>query len=49
MMDAPPDATDDDLRHIEHLWITLADGRRLAVRLWLPAGAEVEPVPAILE
>ncbi len=48
-MDAPPEATDDDLRHIEHLWITLSDGRRLAARLWLPADAEDRAVPAILE
>ena len=31
----------------EHLWIPLADGRRLAARLWLPA--RDVPVPAILE
>ena len=33
----------------EHLWITLADGCRLAARLWVPAGARDTPVPAILE
>src|ERR1051326_8135551 len=33
----------------EHLWITLSDGCRLGARLWLPAGAEREPVTAILE
>src|SRR5437879_5460647 len=33
----------------EHVWITLSDGCRLGARLWLPAGAEREPVPAILE
>ncbi|WP_028585286.1 CocE/NonD family hydrolase [Desulfogranum mediterraneum] len=33
----------------EHLWIPMADGVRLAARLWLPAGAEQDPVPAILE
>ncbi|HKY94983.1 MAG TPA: CocE/NonD family hydrolase [Kiloniellales bacterium] len=31
----------------ETVWITLSDGCRLAVRLWLPAGSD--PVPAILE
>lgn len=31
----------------EHLWIPLADGTRLAARLWLPD--EAAPVPAILE
>ncbi|MBW4024677.1 MAG: CocE/NonD family hydrolase [Proteobacteria bacterium] len=33
----------------EHLWVPLADGTRLAARLWLPDGAERDPVPAILE
>ena len=33
----------------EHIWITLADGSRLAARLWLPKDAEQHPVPAILE
>ena len=34
---------------IENVWITTPDGCRLAARLWLPAGAEQNPVPAILE
>ncbi len=34
---------------IEHLFIPLADGVRLAARLWLPEDAEAAPVPAILE
>ncbi|MCU5775466.1 CocE/NonD family hydrolase [Erwiniaceae bacterium BAC15a-03b] len=33
----------------EHLWITLRDGTRLAVRMWLPDSASSTPVPAILE
>ena len=33
----------------EHLWIPLADGTRLAARLWLPDSARATPVPAILE
>jgi putative CocE/NonD family hydrolase len=33
----------------ENTWITLSDGCRLAMRLWLPAGAAATPVPAILE
>ena len=33
----------------EHLWITLADGTRLAARLWRPKDALEHPVPAILE
>ena len=34
---------------IEHLWIEMPDGVRLAARMWLPRGAETEPVPAICE
>ena len=37
------------LREIENLFITLSDGCRLAARIWLPADAERNPVPAILE
>jgi uncharacterized protein len=34
---------------IEHTWIPLADGTRLAARIWMPDGADASPVPAILE
>lgn len=37
------------VREVEHCWIPLADGCRLAARLWLPADAERRPVPAVLE
>jgi uncharacterized protein len=37
------------VREIENLFITLADGCRLAARIWLPVDAEAKPVPAILE
>lgn len=37
------------VRTIEHFFIPLADGSRLAARLWLPEDAEARPVPAILE
>jgi putative CocE/NonD family hydrolase len=37
------------VREIEHFFITLADGTRLAARMWLPEDAERSPVPAILE
>ncbi len=37
------------VRRIEHGWIPMPDGCRLAARLWLPADAEASPVPAILE
>ena len=33
---------------VENLWILLADGRRLAARLWLPAGARARPAPAVV-
>lgn len=33
----------------ENVWIPLADGTRLAARIWLPADADAHPVPAILE
>jgi putative CocE/NonD family hydrolase len=33
----------------ENLWIPLADGTRLAARLWLPADAGITPVAAVLE
>ncbi|HEY3311762.1 MAG TPA: CocE/NonD family hydrolase [Anaerolineales bacterium] len=34
---------------IENTWITLADGTRLGARIWMPATAARQPVPAILE
>lgn len=37
------------IREIENAWIPLADGTRLAARIWLPVEAETQPVPAILE
>lgn len=37
------------IKSIEHLWIPMSDGLRLAARLWLPDDAEQHPVPAILE
>ena len=37
------------VRTIPNTWITLADGVRLAARIWLPEDAETDPVPAILE
>ena len=36
------------MKVIEHLWIPMRDGVRLAARLWLPR-AEADPVPALLE
>ena len=37
------------IREVEHAWIPLADGIRLACRYWLPVDAEERPVPAVLE
>ncbi|WP_435105488.1 CocE/NonD family hydrolase [Arhodomonas sp. AD133] len=37
------------IRVIEHVEIPMADGYRLAAKIWLPADAEQRPVPAVLE
>jgi putative CocE/NonD family hydrolase len=37
------------IRELENCWIPLSTGIRLAARLWLPVGAEADPVPALLE
>ncbi len=37
------------MRVIDDIPIPMADGCRLAARLWLPEGAERDPVPAIVE
>ncbi len=37
------------MRVIDNAWIPLADGTRLAARLWLPDDAARNPAPAILE
>jgi len=34
---------------LENEWIPLADGRKLAARIWLPNSAKKNPLPAILE
>ena len=38
-----------EIREVEHAFIPLADGTRLACRYWLPVDAGERPVPAILE
>jgi uncharacterized protein len=38
-----------EIVEIENVWITMSDGCRIAARIWLPAGTEQAPVPAILE
>ena len=37
------------IHEIEHSWIPMPDGTRLAAKIWIPIDAEEEPVPAILE
>ena len=37
------------VRQIEHCWIPMSDGVRLAARIWMPEDADRQPVPAILE
>jgi uncharacterized protein len=37
------------VRTVEHVWIELPDGCRLAARMWLPEDAEQAPVPAVLD
>lgn len=37
------------VREIMTAWIPMADGVRLAARIWLPVDAEQNPVPALLE
>ena len=37
------------VREIENTWIPLADGTRLAARIWLPVEADSRPFPALLE
>jgi putative CocE/NonD family hydrolase len=39
----------DLVRVIENVFIPLADGTRLAARIWLPDDADAAPVPGILE
>ncbi len=37
------------IQEIEHFWIPMPDGTRLAAKMWIPIDAEDEPVPAVLE
>ncbi|MGM0575940.1 MAG: CocE/NonD family hydrolase [Myxococcota bacterium] len=38
-----------EVRRVEHATIPMPDGARLAARMWIPEGAEHDPVPAIFE
>jgi uncharacterized protein len=41
--------TGGGVRRIDHTWIPLSDGTRLAARIWLPDPMDAGPVPALLE
>ena len=45
----PLDRLPRRVRELEHVWISLSDGCRLAARIWLPEDADADPVPAVLE
>ena len=34
---------------IENVWVPMRDGKRIAMRLWIPDGAETTLVPAVME
>ncbi|MDN5849318.1 MAG: hypothetical protein L0H63_06705, partial [Nitrococcus sp.] len=38
-----------EVEELHGVWIPTADGVHLAARVWVPQGAEQQPVPAILE
>ncbi len=42
---APP----HPVRRLQHVYVPMPDGCRLAARILMPDGAEDRPVPAILE
>ncbi|MCB1743155.1 MAG: CocE/NonD family hydrolase [Gammaproteobacteria bacterium] len=45
-----PDYSDlSSIDELEHVWIPMSDGVRLAARIWMPANALERPVPALLE
>jgi putative CocE/NonD family hydrolase len=37
------------VKSIEHCWVALRDGTKLAARIWMPEEAESHPLPAVLE
>ncbi|GGJ58926.1 CocE/NonD family hydrolase [Virgibacillus salexigens] len=38
-----------EIKKVDHIWIPMSDGKKLAATIWLPVDAEENPVPAILE
>ena len=39
----------ESVTRLDHVWIPLADGTRLAARIWMPVDADSTPVPGLLE
>jgi hypothetical protein len=39
----------ENFRSVEHFWIEMPDGVRLAARIWLPRNALIKPAPAVFE
>ena len=37
------------VKEVENFWIPMADGVKLAARMWIPKDAEKSPVPAVIE
>jgi putative CocE/NonD family hydrolase len=37
------------VRELDPVWIPMRDGCRLAAKIWMPAAAETDPVPAVVE
>lgn len=38
-----------NIKKLDHVWIPMSDGAKLAATIWLPEDADENPVPAILE
>jgi predicted acyl esterase len=47
--DRPRAAVPESVTRLDHVWIPLADGTRLAARIWMPEDAASTPVPGLLE
>ena len=39
----------ENFQSLEHVWIEMPDGVRLAARIWLPSNALTKPAPAVFE
>ena len=48
-MPSPHNTYPQPIDVIEHVWIPMPDGTRLAARLWLPADCGTQPAPAVFE